>query len=62
MKHSIIYKYRHPQNCKLPFDENDALMYCWGFAGIVDKMGRRKAIKECKSGFCGKCEYNRETK
>ena len=62
MTHSIVWKYRPPKHCKYPYSENSSVMYCWGLAGLIDKIGRKEAIKNCKEKLCKKCACNKGVK
>ena len=62
MNHSNLWKYCPHKNCRLPFNELNSLEYCWGWAGLVDKVGRKEAVRSHKKELCykgGKCEYFR---
>jgi len=51
---NLIHPYRAPRYCLYPVDGLD---YCWGFAEMVNTIGRKKALKLIS---CRECEFRRE--
>lgn len=50
-------KYKNPDTrCSYPYQPNDALDYCWGYA---DKIDNNKTKEEIES-MCNGCEFWKE--